>query len=54
MAGPFLGEQGELLQTISDAVYLELPTALLGGIFGGAVGGGLLGLFGFPWVHENR
>lgn len=54
MAGPFLGEQGELLHTISDAVYLQLPTALLGGIFGGALAGGLLGLFGFPWVHESR
>jgi hypothetical protein len=54
MAGPFLGEHGQLLQATSDAVYRQLPMALLGGIFGGGLAGGLLGVFGFPWVHENR
>jgi hypothetical protein len=52
MAGPFLGDNGALLQVTSEAIYRDLPLALLGGIFGGSLAGALLAVFGFPWVHE--
>jgi hypothetical protein len=53
MAGPFLGDQGPLVQSVSDAIYGELPMALLGGIVGGAIAGALLATFRFPWVHDS-
>lgn len=53
MAGPLLGDGGALMQATSDALYRQLPVALLGGIFGGSVAGALLGVFRFPWVHET-
>jgi len=53
MAGPFLGDQGPLVQSVSAAVYNQLPMALLGGIVGGAIAGALLATFRFPWVHES-
>jgi hypothetical protein len=53
MAGPFLGDGDALVQATSDAIYRQLPVALLGGIFGGSVAGALLGVFRFPWVHET-
>ncbi|MGE5153991.1 MAG: hypothetical protein ACM3ST_08245 [Bdellovibrio bacteriovorus] len=53
MAGPFLGDGGALVQAASEAVYRQLPEALLAGIFGGLVAGALLGIFRFPWVHET-
>jgi hypothetical protein len=52
MAAPLLGETSALVRAVSDAVYRDLPVALLGGIFGGAVAGSLLEAFGFIWVHD--
>jgi hypothetical protein len=52
MAAPLLAETSLLVREVSDAVYLELPLALLGGIFGGAVAGALLESLGFAWVHD--
>lgn len=53
MAGPFLGDQGALGQATTEVVYRQLPVALLGGIFGGVLGGALLALFRFPWVYDS-
>jgi hypothetical protein len=52
MAAPLLGETSALVWELSDAVYRDLPVALLGGIFGGAVAGSLLEAFGFAWVND--
>ncbi len=52
MAAPFLGEPGNLVREVGDAVYAQLPAALLGGIFGGALAGALLQAFRFSWVHD--
>lgn len=52
MAAPLVGETSALVREVSDAVYRDLPVALLGGIFGGAVAGSLLEAFGFAWVHD--
>jgi hypothetical protein len=53
MAGPFMRHQSPLVQSVSDAIYNQLPMALLGGIVGGAIAGALLATFRFPWVHES-
>lgn len=52
MAAPLLGESGPLVREVSDAVYRDLPMALLGGIFGGALAGAVLESLGFVWVHD--
>jgi len=52
MAGPLLGESAGLAVEVSRAVYPDLQLAMLGGIFGGAVAGTLLEVFGFSWVHD--
>lgn len=52
MAAPLLVETSPLVRELSAAVYRDLPLALLGGIFGGAVAGSLLEGFRFSWVHD--
>ena len=52
MAAPLLGETSPLVLEVSAALYRDLPVALLGGIFGGALAGSLLEAFGFAWVHD--
>lgn len=52
MAAPLLGETSSMVREVSAAVYRDLPVALLGGIFGGAVAGSLLEALGFAWVHD--
>jgi hypothetical protein len=52
MAAPLLGETSALVREVSAAVYRDLPLALLGGIFGGALAGSLLEALGFAWVHD--
>lgn len=52
MAGPFFGDPGSLVRVVGESVYVHLPIAVLGGVFGGAVAGSLLQTFGFSWVHD--
>lgn len=47
-----LRESAAWLVAVGDAVHENLPFAILGGIFGGAVAGALLELFRFRWVHD--
>jgi len=52
MAAPLHGESSLLVREVSAAIYRDLPLALLGGIFGGALAGSLLEAFGVAWVHD--
>ncbi len=52
MAGPLLHDPAPWLVPVGEQLYAKLPYGLLGGIFGGAVAGALLQLFGFRWVHD--
>jgi hypothetical protein len=52
MVGPLFGPTPGLIHEAGNLVYGHLPMALLGGIFGGALAGALLELFGFAWVHD--
>lgn len=52
VTAPFIGGVSDLVRATSDAIYQQIPAAIPGAIFGGAVAGALLELFGFRWVHE--
>jgi len=52
VAGPFYGDPGSFVRDVGEAIYVQLPAALLGGIFGGVVAGALLQAFGFSWVQD--
>jgi len=52
MAGPFYGDPGSFVRDVGEAIYIQLPAAMLGGIFGGVVAGALLQAFGFSWVQD--
>jgi hypothetical protein len=52
MAGPLLHDPAPWLVPVGEQLYAKLPYGMLGGIFGGAVAGALLQVFGFRWVHD--
>jgi hypothetical protein len=53
LAGSLVGwDAGNLLTEAVDALYQHIPTAMLGGLFGGAVAGVLLEALHFSWVHD--
>lgn len=53
LAGSLVGwDAGNLLTEAVEALYQQIPTAMLGGLFGGAVAGVLLETLHFSWVHD--
>lgn len=52
VSGPLLDLDGGLWQQASLAMQYEIPQAILGAVFGGAVAGMLLETFRFGWVHD--
>ncbi len=53
LAGSLMGWNAEsVFGDAADALYRQLPVAMFGGLFGGAVAGVLLELFRFSWVHD--